>query len=197
MPDTRSRSTIRTVRRAVAATVSAVIGMSCAATVAHAADGGPLYQLVDTAAQRLLTAEPVAASKWVNGGSIEDKARANQVLDAVAADARGHGFDEGLTRRIFQNQIHATEGVEYTLFGQWKFDPAQAPTSAPDLAETRSAIDGFNRALVAEMASRRDVLLGPGCVAARDQARAAVSAARTLDPLYRHALDVATSAYCA
>ena len=36
-------------------------------------------------------------------------------------------------RTIFTDQIAATEGIEYTRFGQWKFDPATAPTTAPDL----------------------------------------------------------------
>ena len=45
----------------------------------------PFYRLVDTAAQRLATADPVAASKWINGGPITDPQRADQVLDAVGS----------------------------------------------------------------------------------------------------------------
>ena len=184
-------------RRVIVVATGALIGVGPAAPIAHADALNPLYQLVDIAAQRLLTADPVAAFKWVNGGSIEDSARADQVLDAAAADARSRGLDETRVRRIFENQIHATEGVEYTRFGQWKFDPAHAPTSAPDLAQTREQIDGFNRAMVAEMAARRDVLFGPGCGEAVHGARDSVAAARSLDPLYRLALDAATASYCA
>src|SRR6476646_1313769 len=39
----------------------------------------PLHHLVDTAVQRLATADPVAAFKWINGGPITDVQRANQV----------------------------------------------------------------------------------------------------------------------
>ncbi|AKS35485.1 chorismate mutase [Mycolicibacterium goodii] len=184
------------VQRFGIALVTAALGACGAVTPAHADDASPLYRLVDIAVQRLQTADPVSASKWVNGGSIEDGARANQVLDAVAADARKRGLDETFVRRAFEHQIHATEGVEYTRFAQWKFDPAHAPTSAPDLAAPRAAIDGFNREMVAEMAAQRGVLQGGGCAQALDSARAAVTAARSLDPLYQQALGAATATYC-
>ena len=69
----------------------------------------PLYRLVDTAAQRLATADPVAAFKWVNGGPpIDDPPRAAAVLDAVDADATAHGVDPDYVRAIFTDQIDAT-----------------------------------------------------------------------------------------
>jgi chorismate mutase len=174
----------------------AALGALTSVPTAHAADPGPLYRLVDTASQRLLTADPVAAFKWVDGGSIEDPARVGQVLDNVAADARDRGVDEDFVRRAFQNQIHATEGIQYVRFGQWKLDPAAAPTSAPNLSESRTAIDGFNRTMVSEMAAQSGVLHGPGCTTALDAARQSVIADRGLDPLYQQALDFATHTYC-
>lgn len=170
--------------------------MIVVAPLAHADDPNPLHALVDTAAQRLQTAQPVAAYKWVNGGSIEDPARVAQVLDTVGADASGRGIDPAYVRASFENQIHATEGVEYILFGHWKFVPDAAPASAPDLAESRTAIDGFNKAMVAEMAAQWGVLKGPGCPGALSGARASVAAERGLDPLNVDALNVATESYC-
>lgn len=185
---------MESVRSALVAAAAIVAGMSV--PVASADDPGQLHALVDAAAQRLQTADPVAAYKWVNGGSIEDPARVATVLDNVAADATAHGIDPTYVRAAFENQIHATEGVEYILFGHWKFVPAAAPAGAPDLAESRTAIDGFNKTMVAEMAAQWGVLHGPGCPAALDDARAAVAAERALDPLYADALDVATASYC-
>lgn len=164
--------------------------------VAHADDRPPLYALVDAAAQRLGTADGVAAFKWLTGGSIEDAPRVRQVLDGVGDDARRRGLDEDYARTAFADQIHATEGVEYIRFGQWKFDPASAPTTAPDLAVSRAAIDGFNRTMVAEMAGQWPLLAGPGCRPALDEARAAVTRDRGLDPLYVDALGAATRSYC-
>jgi chorismate mutase len=81
-------------------------------------------------------------------------------------------------------------------FGQWKLDPAAAPATAPDLSASRAAIDGFNHAMVTEIALQWDSLRGPDCDVALDGARSSVSAARQLDPLYEQALDFATHSYC-
>jgi chorismate mutase len=176
--------------------VLAVAVVLTAAPVANADPPEPLYVLVDTAAQRLATADAVAAYKWVEGGPITDAARANQVLDGVGADAAAHGIDPDYVRAIFENQIGATEAVEYTRFGQWKFDPALAPTTAPELTESRSAIDGFNKVMVDELALHWDSLHGPGCAAELAEATETVAASRNLDGLYRQALTSATRSYC-
>ena len=101
---------------------------------------------MDAAAERLQTADPVAASKWLTKASIEDPARVAQVLTAVTAQAAGAGVDPDYVRQVFTDQIGATEAVEYSRFAQWKLDPAGAPTDAPDLSASRSAIDALNRA---------------------------------------------------
>ncbi|OBK74881.1 chorismate mutase [Mycobacterium sp. 1274761.0] len=164
--------------------------------VASAEPAGPLYRLVDTAAQRLATADPVAASKWIDGGPITDAQRADQVLNAAADDATAHGVDPGYVRAVFTDQIHATEGVEYIRFAQWKFDPAAAPTSAPDLAQSRAAIDGFNTVMVDEIALQWNSLHSPSCPTDLQRAVEAVGASRQLDALYRQALSSATRSYC-
>jgi chorismate mutase len=156
----------------------------------------PFYQLVDTAAQRLATADPVAASKWINGGAITDPERANKVLDASAADATAHGIEPGYVRAVFTDQIAANEGIQYTRFGQWKFDPATAPATAPDLAASRAQIDGFNKTLVNEIALHWNSLHSQGCAKDLSDATAAVIAARQLDGLYQQALASATRSYC-
>ncbi|WP_006247099.1 chorismate mutase [Mycolicibacterium tusciae] len=156
----------------------------------------PFQQLVDAAAQRLATADPVAATKWINGGPITDPARANQVLDSVAADATAHGIDPQYVREVFTDQIAANEGVQYTRFGQWKFDPGTAPTSAPDLAESRTQINGLNKILVDEIALHWNSLHSQGCAQDLADAKAAVVNARGLDPLYQQALTSATQSYC-
>jgi chorismate mutase len=171
-------------------------GLIGTAPAAHADDPSPLYRLVDTAAQRLQTADPVAAFKWVKGGPIDDPPRSRQVVDSVGADATKQGIDPQPVRTIFTDQVHATEGIEYTRFGQWKLDPAAAPTTAPDLSASRAAIDGFNHQMVTEMARHWDSLRGPECGQQRDDAVRAVAMERQLDPLYQQALTFATHSYC-
>lgn len=174
-----------------------LIGLIGTAPAAHADDPSPLYRLVDTAAQRLQTADPVSAFKWVKGGPIEDPPRSRQVVDSAGADATKQGIDAQPVRAIFTDQVHATEGIEYTRFGQWKLDPGAAPTTAPDLSASRAAIDGFNHQMVNEMALHWDSLRGPACGQLRDDAVRAVIADRQLDPLYQEALTFATHSYCA
>jgi len=158
--------------------------------------GGALHDLVDAAAQRLQVAEPVAAVKWLDAGPITDPARAAQVLDAVGADAVARHVDAGYVRDVFTDQINVTEGIEYTRFAQWKFDPAGAPSAAPDLAGLRAQIDVYNHTMVEQIALHWDSLHSPQCVADLDAARDSVVAARGLDPLYQQALTAATRSYC-
>jgi chorismate mutase len=160
-------------------------------------DANPLLELADAATQRLQTADPVAATKWINGGSIEDPPRVEQVLEAVSADATRKGVDPAYVRRIFTDQVHATEAVEYSRFAQWKLDPASAPGVAPDLASSRATIDRLNTEMVDQVALQWTVLHSPDCNRMLDDAKAAVAAARMLDPLYQQALGYSTHSYCA
>jgi chorismate mutase len=153
---------------AVLVTGSMLVG--AVPVAASAEPASPLYLLVDTAAQRLATADPVAATKWLNGARY--------------------------VRAVFTDQIGATEGIQYTRFAQWKFDPPTAPTTAPDLSASRTAIDGFNEVMVDEIALQWNSLRGPSCQAEIREATDAVAAARALEPLYRQALSSATRSYC-
>ncbi len=175
--------------------VTAVVVMPATAP-ARGDDANPLLALVDAAAQRLQTAEPVAASKWLTGGSIEDPARVDQVLAAVSADATGRGADAGYVRRLFSDQIAATEAIEYTRFAQWKLDPESAPGVAPDLAASRATLDRLNTEMVDQVVLHLSDLRSPDCTGTLDEAKTAVASARALDPLYQQALTFSTRSYC-
>ena len=156
----------------------------------------PLYQLVDTAAERLQAADPVAASKWINGGSITDPVRVRQVLAAVGTDAQSAGVPVDYVTTLFTDQINATEAVQYSRFSWWKLNPAAAPATAPDLSASRTRIDALNRQMVAEIAEQLPALRSADCAVGLDAAKAAVAEDRTFDALYRQALDAATRSYC-
>lgn len=158
--------------------------------------GEPLLALIDAAAQRLQTADPVAASKWLTGGSITDPARVTQVLTAVAGAAESAGVPADYVTTAFTDQINATEAIQYSRFSWWKFDPAAAPLEAPDLSSSRALIDDLNGRMVAEMARQWAVLRSPECPARLDAAKSGVEQSRQFDPLYRQALDAATRSYC-
>lgn len=167
-----------------------------AAPITHADTVSPLEPLVDAAAQRLQTADLVAASKYLSGGQIQDPPREQQVLDTVAAAADAQGAEPGYVREVFRDQIDASVGVQYSRFSQWKLDPAVAPATAPDLADTRATIDSLNQTMVREIGIQWPTLHGPACPAELGSAIVAVVAERQLDPLYRQALFYATHDYC-
>nr|WP_235683639.1 MULTISPECIES: chorismate mutase [Mycobacteriaceae] len=182
-------------RRMGLAALAAVSVASATPGVAHAMPS-PLDALVSAAAQRLQVADPVAAVKWITHGDIEDPARVQQVLDAVATTAHTRGIDADYVRRIFTDQIHATEAVEYRRFAEWKLDPAAAPPSAPDLSASRSRIDALNTTIVDELAAQWDLLHSPACVPALRDAADTAATTYGLDPDYRDALAFATHSYC-
>jgi chorismate mutase len=182
--------------RRCAVGLCAAVALVFTPTAPARADANPLFELVDAAAERLGTAEPVAASKWLTGGSIEDPQRVAQVLASVGSDATGRGVDGDYVRRIFIDQIDATEAIEYSRFAQWKLDPASAPGAAPELAASRGTIDRLNTEMVEHVALQSSVLRSADCIGILDDARTAVTNARTLDPLYQQALSFSTRSYC-
>ncbi|SNV55309.1 chorismate mutase [Mycolicibacter terrae] len=156
----------------------------------------PLAELVDAAAQRLQVADDVAASKWLTTAPIEDPARVQQQLTALVAAAQADHLDADYVRRVFTDQIGATEAAEHYRFAQWKLDPAAAPAAAPGLAVSRARIDGFNHVMLTQIGLRWEQLHAPDCDARLDEATRDVSVARQLDPFYRQALTAATREYC-
>jgi chorismate mutase len=166
------------------------------AVPAHADEANPLVALVDAAAQRLETAEPVAATKWSTKDPVEDPQRVQKVLTAVSADAAGRGIDPDDVTQIFTDQINATEAIEYTRFAQWKFDPAGAPGTAPDLSASRATIDRLNKVMVEQLAAVWPLLHSFDCAGRLDDAKSTVIDARGLDPLYQQALSFVTRSYC-
>ncbi len=169
---------------------------AASAPAARATEPGALTNLVAAAAERLQTGDPVAASKWLTKGNIEDPERVAQVRTAVTAQAVAAGVDEDYVWQVFSDQIAATEAIQHSRFAQWKLDPAAAPTDAPDLSASRAAIDALNRQMVAEIAAQWQLLRSPDCAGARDEAVAVVADTRQLDALYRQALGFATGSYC-
>jgi chorismate mutase len=99
-------------------------------------------------------------------------------------------------RRAFTDQINATEGIEYSRFADWKFGTSPTPTTAPELASSRSLIDGLNHTMVRQFSLQWPTLQSPSCVAELALVKAKVADQRQFDTLFRQALDVATQSYC-
>ncbi|MFF0018173.1 chorismate mutase [Streptomyces sp. NPDC005374] len=116
----------------------------------------PLHPVVELAAERLATADLVAAAKWGTDSPIDDPAREQQVLDNVAAQATQLGADPDEIRVIFRDQIEANKTVQRGLFQRWTDHPDQAPTTKPDLSVVREQINRVTSALVQALAATAD-----------------------------------------
>lgn len=178
---------------AVASISTLILGT---AQAARADNANPLFALVDAAAQRLQTADPVAAAKYNSGGPIDDPRREQQVIDTVTSAAAAKHIDTEYIRAVFHNQMDATSAVEHARFADWKLNPGTAPTAVADLSVIRATIDRFNQIMVNEVGAQWDWLNSSDCVVELANAKAAVVAARQLDDLYERALTYATHSYC-
>ena len=184
--------------RSAAAACAAMLALTTNAVApeARADNPNPFVELVDAAAQRLQTADPVAAFKWQTGAAIDDAGRVRQVLDTVSADATSAGIDPDYVRAVFADQINATDAIEYARFSEWKLNPASVPAHAPELSASRAAIDALNHTMVSQLALHWDALHSPTCATDLGDAVNVAATARQFDELYRRDLSFATRSYC-
>ncbi|MEU1004789.1 chorismate mutase [Streptomyces tibetensis] len=145
-------ATAAVVLTATGSAVAVPVSGTAAAPHAAAVSLSPLHSVVDLAAERLATADLVAAAKWGTDSPIDDPAREQQVLDNVAAQAQQLGADPDEIRVIFRDQIEANKVVQRGLFQRWTDHPGQAPTTKPDLNVVRQKINQVTSALVEALA---------------------------------------------
>ncbi|OKH98558.1 chorismate mutase [Streptomyces sp. CB02923] len=155
-----------------------------------------LRPLAVLSAQRLATADLVAAAKWGTGSPVDDPARERQVLDAVARRAVELGTDPRWTSRIFRDQIEANKAVQRGLHRRWAADPAQVPAGRPDLGEVRKEINRVNDALVRAIAASGAARTSPGCLRSLAGATVHVRHERHLDVLHTVALARSVRSVC-
>jgi chorismate mutase len=147
-----------------AAILLAVPGTATAAPAPAAASAAfTLHPVAALAAERLATADLVAAAKWGTGSPIDDPAREQQVLDSVAAQAQQAGADPDEVRRIFRDQIEANKLVQRGLFARWTAHPSAAPTTKPDLNVVRQRINRITTDLVQALAVSTPERSAPTC----------------------------------
>ncbi|MFC7621830.1 chorismate mutase [Microlunatus sp. GCM10028923] len=182
--------------------LTAVLGTATPAAAQPASEApaqriaGGLRPVVDLSAQRVLVGDLVAASKWGTDQPIDDPAREQAVLAAVAELARERGTDPDRVVAIFRDQIEASKIVQRGLFRQWTRHPEQAATERPDLDQVRAEINRLNVGIVDAVAdserARGSLLCGVGVVLAEVR----VDHERDLDALHRRALDRSVDSVC-
>ncbi|MCQ9184577.1 chorismate mutase [Streptomyces sp. IBSBF 2953] len=155
-----------------------------------------LHPVVELSAERLATADLVAAAKWGTTAPIDDPAREQQVLDAVAARATELGADPDEIRTVFRDQIEANKIVQRGLFRRWTDHPDQAPVTRPDLAVVRQEINRVTDALVEALAATAEDRGAPVCRPELALAALLVHHDDRLDALHTRALARSLASVC-
>ncbi|MGW2414308.1 chorismate mutase [Streptomyces tubercidicus] len=166
-----------------------------AAATAHS-PYGQLRPLAALSAERLATADLVAAAKWGTGSPVDDPAREREVLNSVAEQARQLGADPAATVRIFRDQIEANKVVQRGLHRRWDANPAQAPTARPDLGQVCKEINRVNGELVRALADSPSARSAPYCAPLLTVAADRVRHERQMDGLHTSALARSLRSVC-
>lgn len=138
----------------------------------------------------------MAAAKWGTGGPVDDPAREQEVLRAVAEQARQLGADPEATVRFFRDQIEANKIVQRGLHRAWEADPGRAPTERPDLGQVRKEINRINHELVQALADSPQARSAPYCAPLLTAAAVRVRHERHLDALHTSALARSLRSVC-
>ncbi|WP_374120758.1 chorismate mutase [Streptomyces sp. AN091965] len=181
---------------AVAAPAPAGWTASAVDAGAHSGPYGQLRAVAALSADRLATADLVAAAKYGTGSPIDDPAREQQVLDAVARQAGEAGGDPETTVRVFRDQIEANKLVQRALHRKWDADPSSAPAERPDLGKVREEINRVNGELVRALAASTPARTAPYCGGLLTAAALHVRHEKGLDPLHATALRRALPSVC-
>ncbi|MCM2391812.1 gamma subclass chorismate mutase AroQ [Streptomyces albipurpureus] len=163
---------------------------------AHSGSYGQLRTIAVLSAERLATADLVAAAKWGTASPIDDPAREQVVLDTVRQQAVEIGADPEATSRIFRDQIEANKVVQRGLHRLWTADPSQAPTWRPDLHEVRKEINRVNSGLVRAIADSATARSAAYCRGLLTVSAVQVRHEKQLDRLHGKALSRAVPSVC-
>ncbi len=90
-----------------------------------------LSRLLET---RLALMREVAKAKWNSGAAIEDRAREEEIVRALAKQAAEAGLPVEWAQAFFRAQIEAAKTVQRELFVSWKRDKVGKFDSVQDLA---------------------------------------------------------------
>ena len=181
---------------AVVATVAAALVATAPSAAATPHRHVTLGALTEIVADRLATADTVAAAKWRTGTPVDDPAREAEVIAAAVAAGRTAGLDPARVTTVVRDQIEVGKAVQRTLLALWRTVPATAPTAPADLADVRPRITTLTGDLVSGLARDDATLWAPGCTAEVAAAVATTTATHRLDPLHAVALASASRSLC-
>ncbi|MFB7053564.1 gamma subclass chorismate mutase AroQ [Streptomyces vinaceus] len=158
-------------------------------TVDGSAAQKSLRTVVQLTAERVMTADTVAAAKWGTSQPIDELTDEKAVVDAAVAQAAEVGLNQASAQRVSNDQFAVNNAVHGALFARWTAHPAQRPAQRPDLAaDVRPALDRVDGQLLSALREAQLLLSGTACATEVSQEAAAIATEKGLDAIHRNGI---------
>jgi chorismate mutase len=152
-----------------------------------------LAPLLDSIAERLAIADQVALSKWDSHKPVEDRAREQDVIASVVAQAPSYKLAPAQAEQFFSAQIEANKLVQYAHLSDWQLQGKAPNDPRPDLVgQIRPKLDLLQKRLLQQLADFTPERSNPQC----PQWLAQANHAAAHDPLHQLAMIRATAELC-
>lgn len=115
--------------------------------------------LIQSAQERLTTANDVAQYKWQKKLAITDPTREKQVITQQIDKAKQIALDVNYVKQVFEDQIIANKLIQHSLFLNWQYKSetktdislVSNKTDLPQLNQLRVKIDKLNNKLLKDL----------------------------------------------
>jgi chorismate mutase len=152
--------------------------------------------LTRSLAERLLTADQVALTKWDNGQPVYAPQREAQVIASAAAKAPSYQLTAAYATDVFTDQIEANKEVQYALLAGWRRQGHAPSTPRQSLSTLRSELDALELSILQNLQTIAPLRGSADCSTQVALAAGEVAREKSLDALHLAALDRATARIC-
>lgn len=148
-------------------------------------------------ADRLVTADQVALSKWDSGQPVYDPAREAKVIANASSQATAYGLAAADVSDVFTDQIEANKEVQYALLNDWRRTGAAPTAQRQSLPEViRPKLDELQKSILQALREAATARGQADCPVQVANETGRVAQEKSLDSLHRIALDRATARLC-
>jgi len=155
------------------------------------------FELVQSLAERLDTAEQVALNKWDTGQPVFDPQREAQVIARAAAMAGSYGLTAEDATDVFMDQIEANKEIQYALLNRWRRHGSAPDTPRQSLPDViRPKLDKLQPVILQHLQQLGPLRRAAPCQREVALAVGQVAQERSLDTLHIVALDRAAARIC-
>jgi chorismate mutase len=181
----------------LAASFALVAGLLSGCSSLPAAQDDAFVPLVRHLADRVMTADQVALSKWDSGRPVHDPQREAQVIANAVAAAPAYGLAAKDVEDLFTDQMEASKQVQYARLDAWKRQggaPAWERQSLSD--EIRPRLDRLQVEIMEDLRHLAPARKAADCPARLADAVERVARREAFDDVHRAALDRAVARVC-